>query len=42
MTGGALKQEALLKADTDGGLFGLTSALLRAVREALDGRDERH
>lgn len=42
MTGGAPKQEALLKASTDGGLYGLTSALLRAVREALDGGDEGH
>ena len=42
MTGGALKQEALLEAGTDEGLYGLTSALLRAVREALDGGDEGH
>ena len=40
MTGGALKQEALLEAGTDEGLYGLTSVLLRAVREALDGGDE--
>ncbi|PPR24131.1 MAG: Magnesium transporter MgtE [Alphaproteobacteria bacterium MarineAlpha10_Bin2] len=41
MTSGAPKREALPEAGSDeGGLYGLTPALLRAVRDALDRDDE--
>jgi len=40
MTNGAPKREALPEAGKDEGLYGLTTALLRAVRDALDSGDE--
>jgi len=40
MTNGAPKREALPEVGRDEGLYGLTPALMRAVRDALDGSNE--